>query len=252
MKEIDGWAAKESLIDDWLGLLLFERSGLRAPPMQTSQSINQFFCFFKEEKASSAVCLCGPLSLSAIHWWKRRGSEEKTNKRPPKASHAAASHSATIQFHWPALRHWNWLNCWNGRVWAAGRAINFFLLPFSCSNKNHFYLNCWNGEERGPCSAAINQNIFELIAGGAAGEEKKWKQINNPHSLKRMLVDCFHFSSFSCLCLPSFILSLLIEKKKGWFVCWWAAAFNPLSSSKRNQPNQPNQRRRAAAGYYEE
>ena len=39
------------------------------------------------------------------------------NERGSKGSQLpAASHSATIQFHSPALRDWNWLNCWNGEL----------------------------------------------------------------------------------------------------------------------------------------
>ena len=58
-----------------------------------------------------------------VGWFMLRRKKKKSKRSTKGPTAPRQAHSATIQFHSPALRDWNWLNCWNGGVWAARPAL---------------------------------------------------------------------------------------------------------------------------------
>ena len=91
---------------------------------------------------------------------------------------------------------------------------------------------------RRPCSSAINENIFQLIAGVNCGEREEMKPNQPNHSLKRMMVDGFHFSFLHLSLIHWFLFFVELKRKKAWLVCWGSAAHNPLLQQ--NNPTQPS------------
>ena len=102
----------------------------------------------------SKVCLfafpAAPSFFSSINLMKKRGAARQQSMK-------------LIEFVW----------CWpHGPI----NFLSSFIQPINSINKINWLM--LNGEERGPCSAAIQRKIFFWIAGAAAGKEKKWSPIN--------------------------------------------------------------------------
>ena len=156
------------------------------------------------------------------------------------------------------------INEWNKWNW-----FQLFSLPARQSNqqmKNVFFVDGWRKapinsfheldywlaagprrnsilkENCGPRSSAINQNIFELIAGAAAGKEKKWNLMGlqallhfNAAPLISLLFPLINFIPSNQLFLSFNQRSWLNERER---IDWWLA----LAYYKSKELNESNER----------
>ena len=152
------------------------------------------------------------IGVSLLIDWVNLLMKSMTSEQPMERStkpEGAASHSATIQFHSPALRDWNWLNCWNGRAAQLHSIHSLFFSSLPLRRRSELF--SWNSINSGINWYYTSKLIeWNLIL-------SNWMK-STPAGWPKRAVQQFNF--IDCCCCA-----------------WWAAFFSIQLHSFLHQPS---------------